>query len=532
MLRVAISPPLALRARRVVAFLPWSPVLIGSAYLVVFIAKLPKLIEHLYWDSDAATATVIAQTIGGSGTVVLQRFGWFTALWFELLTRPLPLHRQLWEVAPYVFSLVSVALLAFASWRLAGRWAAAMTATAAVATSPYVSYDLVSLNFHTTTWVATVVLAVYCLWLTWEPPVRRFAFVTVLVTVLAGTTLAGDLLFAFVGLIPFALTGLLLATLPRFRPAGVVVIASACLASLIAWVTTWGMRGAGIEVFSVPTRFSDDKDLWGNFGRLLRGIVQLFNGDYFFDSHLNAGTMLSFACAVIALIAVAAPFVLVRRQRRSATPSVPLLVYSCFWASGVALTSISFVLSSEGTHGGYYLFTILYALAATVPLLAARDMLGRLIVAAGVGVVATASLVNLTDTGKSLPRPLPPVAAVADRIVEIAKKEGAARGYADYWDASSLTWSTHMAVRVSPVAQCALPKPDICGFWFNVNTDWFRPLQNSNTFVLRDSRSEGLRQELPKSWGPPYKSYELGDFITMYLYSYDVASRFTGGPSP
>ena len=532
MLRLEISPPLALRARRAVAFLPWSPALIGAAYLVVFIAKLPKLIEHLYWSSDAAMATVIAETIGGSGTVILERFGWFTALWFELLTRPLPLHRQLWEVAPYVFSLMSVALLAFASWRLAGRWAAAMTATAAVATSPYVSYDLVSLNFHTTTWVATVVLAVYCLWLTWEPPVRQFAFVTVLVTVLAGTTLAGDLLFAFVGLIPFALTGLLLATFPRFRLAGVVVFASACLASLIAWVTTWGMRSADIEVFSVPTRFSDDKELWGNFGRLLRGIVQLFNGDYFFDKHLNAGTMLSFACAVLALISLAAPFVLIRRQRRSADPSVPLLVYSCFWASCVAFTSISFVLSSEGTHGGYYLFTILYALAATVPLLATGNMFSRMIAAAGVAVVATASLVNLTDTGKSLPGPLPPVAAVADRIVEIANKEGAARGYADYWDASSLTWSTHMAVRVSPVAQCVLPKPDLCGFWFNVNTDWFRPLPNSNTFVLRDSRSGGLRQELPKSFGPPYKSYELGDFITMYLYSYDVASRFVGGPSP
>ena len=146
--------------------------------------------------------------------------------------------------------------------------------------------------------------------------------------------------------------------------------------------------------------------MWGNFGRLLRGIVQLFNGDYFFDSHLNAGTMLSFACAVLALIAVAAPFVLVRRQRRSATPQ---FLCSSIPVSGPAawrFTSISFVLSSEGTHGGYYLFTILYALAATVPLLAAGDMLGRLIVAAGVGIVATASLVNLADTGKSLPRPL------------------------------------------------------------------------------------------------------------------------------
>jgi hypothetical protein len=532
MLRVAISPPLAHRARQATALLPWSPLLIGAAYLVVFTAKLPALIEHLYWDSDAATATVIAETFGGSGTVILERFGWFTALWFELLTRSLPLHRQLWEIAPYVFSLGSVALLAFASWRLAGRWAAAMTATAAVATSPFVSYDLVTLNFHTATWVATVVLAVYCLWLTREPPVARFAPVAVAVTLLAGTTLASDLLFAFVGLIPFALTGLLLVTFPRFRPAGVIVVASACLAPLIAWVTTWAMRVAEVEVFSVPTRFADAKDLWPNFGRLLRGIVQLVNGDYFFNAYLTARTMLSFACAVLVLIALASPFVLLRRQLRSATRSVASLTYSCFWACSVAFTCASFVLSSEGTHGGYYLITILYATAATVPLVSAGSALGRLITSGGVAVIATASLVNLADTGKSLPRPLPPVASIAHQIVAIAKKEGASRGYADYWDAASLTWSTHMAVQVAPVTQCVLPKTDLCGFWFNLNTKWYQPRPNSNTFVLRDSRSEGVRQELPKSLGPPYATYKLNDFITLYLYSYDVASRFVGGPSP
>src|SRR6266542_4825373 len=188
--RVAIAPPLARRAARAAAVLPWSP-------------------------------AVIAETFGHGGTVVLERFGWFTGLWFALLTKPLPLHRQVWEVAPYVFSLLSVALLVWASWRLAGRWAATMTATAAVATSPFVSYDLVTLNFHTATWVATVVLAAFCLWLTDEPSGSRLAFVAVLVTLLAGTTVASDLLFAFVGLIPFALTGLLLASLPRFRRAGV-----------------------------------------------------------------------------------------------------------------------------------------------------------------------------------------------------------------------------------------------------------------------------------------------------------------------
>ena len=530
MLRVAISPPLAQRARRATALLPWFPALIGAVYLVVFIARLPRLIEHLYWDSDAATATVIGDTFGRTGTVILERFGWFTALWFELLTRPLPLHRQLWEIAPYLFSLASVALLAFASWRLAGRWAAAMTATAAVTTSPFVSYDLITLNFHTATWVATVVLAVFCLWLTRQPPRARFAPAMVLITIFAGVTLASDLLFAFTGLIPFALTGVLLATFRRFRSIGVIVVASACVAPLIAWATFWVMRVAQVKVFPVPTRFAEDKDLWPNVGRLLRGIVQLVNGDYFFNAHLTVNTMLSFACAVIILIALASPFVLFRRNRRSATPSVSLLVYSCFWASCVSFICVSFVLSSEGTHGGYYLIAILYATAATVPLVAVDGRFGRLIASAGIGVVATTSLVNLTDTGKSLPRPLPPVASVAGRIVEIAKKEGASRGYADYWDASSLTWSTHMAVQVAPVTQCVLPKTDLCRFWFNLNTNWYRPRPNTNTFVLRDSQSD-VRQELPKSLRA-YASYKLNDFITMYLFSYDVAERFVGGPSP
>jgi hypothetical protein len=530
MLRAPIAAPLAQRARGATASLPWVPALIGGAYLVLFVVRLPRLIAHVYWDSDAASATVIAQTFG-SGTVILERFGWFTALWFELLTKPLPLHRQLWEIAPYLFSLVSVALLASASWRLGGRWAAAMTATLAAATSPFVSYDLVTLNFHTATWVAVVVLAVYCLWLTDRHPTTRLAFASVLVTLLAGATLASDLLFAVVGLIPFALTGLLMASLPRFRRVGVIVIASAALAPLIAWATSWGMRAADVEVFSVPTRFAADKDLWPNFGRLLRGIVELLDGNYFFDAQLSARTALSFACAMLALSALAAPFLLFRLQLKSATQSVPLLIYSSFWAGCVTFNCAAFVLSSEGTHGGYYLIPILYAVAATVPLVLAGSRLGRPVAAFGVAIVATTSLVNLADTGTSLSSPRPLVAPVAQRIVEIARKEGARYGYADYWDASSLTWSTNLAIQVAPVTQCELPKTDLCPFWFNMNTNWYRPRPNNNTFVLRDSRSNGLRQELPATLGKPYAIYKLSDFITMDLYSYDVASRFVGAPA-
>jgi hypothetical protein len=330
MARIEVARPLRDRPRHVAAALPWLPVLLGAAYLVLFAVRFPRLIERVYWDSDAATAAVIAETMGG-GTVVLERFGWFTALWFALLTRSLPLLRQIWEVAPYLFSLCSVALLAWASWRLTGRWAAAMTATAAVATSPFVSYDLVTLNFHTGTWLATVVLAAYCVWLAHRPPPTRVLLAAVLVSALAGTTLASDSLFAAVGLIPLFLTRLLFLWLPRMRFVGWIVLASALAALPVAVVTTWAMSLANVEVSTrAATRFAGATDLWPNIGRLLRQIVQLVNGDYFFDARLGTRSTLSFACAVLVLAALAAPFALVRRELRSSTPSVPRLVYATF----------------------------------------------------------------------------------------------------------------------------------------------------------------------------------------------------------
>src|SRR5215831_3321867 len=214
MLRVAVASPLVRDRGLVTRLALWSPAFIAAVFVVLFLAKLPSLLTRVYWDSDAATATVIAETFG-HGTVILERYGWFTGLWLELLTKPLPLHRQIWEVAPYFVSLLSAALLAWTSWRLAGRWAAAMTATVALATSPFVSYDLVTVNYHTGTWFAVVVLAAYCLWLTRTAELRLVVPSMLLVSIFAGASLASDHLFAFVGIVPFALAGLVLLSVPR-----------------------------------------------------------------------------------------------------------------------------------------------------------------------------------------------------------------------------------------------------------------------------------------------------------------------------
>lgn len=521
------------RARRAAPLLLWFPAVLGGAYLVLFAVRFPGFIERVYWDSDAATAAVIAET-AGHGTIVLERFGWFTGLWFALLTRSLPLHKQIWEVAPYAFSLCSVALLAWASWRLAGRWAAAMTATIAVATSPFVTYGLVTLNFHTGSWLPTVVLAVFCLWLTQRPSRPRAIVVAALVSELAGATLASDALFLAVGVVPLVVTGLLLLWLPRLRSEGWIVLASAVVALPIAFLTTWAMSVANVEVSKrAATRFAEASNLWSNFGRFLRQVLQLGNGDYFFDSDVDARSVLALACAAFMLAALAAPFVIVRRELRSAVRSTPRLVYATFWASSVLSLSAVYILSIEGEHGGFYLVPVLYAVAATAPMVASPSTVGRVVVSLGVTAIAAASIVNLADTKTELlggvppaeqTEELPPLASVADRVVEIARAEDALYGYADYWDASSLTWNSGLAVRVQPVSQCYPPERTLCAYTFNVNSDWFAA-DSPKSFVLRNTDSIALKEEPPENLGPPSAVHQIDDAFTMYVYPYDVASR-------
>ncbi len=118
------------------------------------------------------------------------------------------------------------------SRRLAGGWAAAMTATVGVATSPFVSYDRVTLNYHTPTWCAVVVCAVYCYWLSHEQSRLRLVAAGVLVALLAGISLT-DSLFAFAGLVPLAVAGAFLirsAPSAALRLQGVLAIAVAGLA--------------------------------------------------------------------------------------------------------------------------------------------------------------------------------------------------------------------------------------------------------------------------------------------------------------
>jgi len=122
----------------------------------------------------------------------------------------------------------------------------------------------------------------------------------------------------------------------------------------------------------------------------------------------------------------------------------------------------------------------------------------------------------------------PPIARYASRVVQLAEVNHATVGYAGYWDASSLTWSSQERILVRPLSACMNPAgAEICPFFLMRTPSWYVP-KARRSFLLVDP-SESFVVTLPRGLGNPIASYPLGR-IMMYVYPYDIASRL--GPAP
>ena len=109
------------RARRVA--LPWAldaptillliALAVGGAYVVLFVVQLPRDITQLGWNSSVGSGFVMSETLvktGTGGFTLMGSTGQWVPLWFGLLSAELPLHRELWGVAPTL--LVSIPAIA------------------------------------------------------------------------------------------------------------------------------------------------------------------------------------------------------------------------------------------------------------------------------------------------------------------------------------------------------------------------------------------------------------------------------------
>ncbi len=249
-------------------------------------------------------------------------------------------------------------------------------------------------------------------------------------------------------------------------------------------------------------------------------------------ARLDASSLLSLGCAAVMLAALAAPFALLRRAATSEQPAGGTVAVAAFWSTSNVAQGLGFVLGvqASGLLSYYYFVPILYAVAATVPLVLAGSTVTRSLAAGGVALVALTSLVNLLGRAEQF-NGKPAIAAEASTIIEIATRDHALVGYGPYWDASDLAWASRGTLQVAPGSVRRWSGGAVLYRQRGLELVHATP----RTFVparrhhieSRDGRDQADRARAPEG-----ATERLGPDITMWIYPYDIATRFAYPAAP
>lgn len=510
----------------------WIPVAFTVAFTTLLWTRFGEIVDRVNWDADVATVPVIGATFDPSADAhaVFGHFGWYTILGWELLSRELPFHRQLWEATPYFFALTSAALLGWASWRLAGRWAAAATVALCVCTSSWSTYNLFTLSFHTSTWFSINLVAAYLVLLeTTAIATRRLSLLlSVLVGVVTGANAASDPMLVYFGLIPIAATAVAVLVLNRReggRTAALVGLVLLTAVVVDAAVSELAAR-LRLTVVEQPAQLASASDLWPNTRRFVRQLLELLNADFWGrGTSFTAGTAV--LCAVFVTGAILLAIVTLARRlvsggRAPGFAGQTALSYLVFWGAVLIVVPASYIFSTVGTHAGWYFVVLVYALAALTPVLAARASQARLITTVGISIFCLASMLAVGRMAYPLDRVgVPEVAGYVPQLERIARQNRASVAYASFWNAAPLTWASDLRLHVYPVAEC---EQLVCPFSFSVVSTWFEPRTGAKSMLIV-TRGDPLVHDPPSaSLGDPSNEIQLGD-IKVYVYDYDLAAR-------
>ena len=149
--------------RRLGGLAQWAPIASAAAYLLFLILQFRRILGGVYWNSDAAFAQVL---VGGSdlasgGRINVGEASHFSTMWFLQATKSLPFREQVWDVAPFVISLAGVALIAWACWKVAGVWAAAITFALGLSAGPLILATTLPQGMRSHTWFGNSVLVAF-----------------------------------------------------------------------------------------------------------------------------------------------------------------------------------------------------------------------------------------------------------------------------------------------------------------------------------------------------------------------------------
>jgi hypothetical protein len=519
------------------------PLAIAALYLVVFVVQLPHNVVSLTWDSDYASGYTLPETLvktGTGGNMVMGSAGQWVPLWFGLLTATLPLHRELWEVAPTLLFFASALVVGWSVSQLADRRVAVLAVLIVVVASPLALAFFMAAVAHNTVYPCTALLGAYLIWLTRIGERRRPASVAVppLAGVAVGACLSSDPLLLATAMVPLGLTGAL-AALRRERRSRLValsVLVTLAVAVPIGKLTSSVMHSLGFATLEVPAKVVPISELPERAGLLFRGLKALFNG-YLgpgrpgtLHAELGVASTIVMSAALLTLlvlgVATVARFVWsgLRAKATQTRGELARSLHVIYWVFSAAAACGAFWIAGEtggGTnlHESYYATTI-FSVAAVVPLLLASGWWARRLIPLGASVFFLASLVGLTSNYMSLH---PAVARAEPAVAKIARANDVTVGYGGYLLGSSMTWNSDGHMQVRPLMECPNPQGvDLCPFYMASVPSWYVPGER-HTFLLVDSEELWVRA-LPAGLGKPLAAYAIGA-ITMYIYPYDIASR-------
>ena len=518
----------------------WAAVPLGVVYLVLLAARFRGVIATSNLDADTVSAPVIGELFGSAGahaSIVLGTFGWYSTLLFELATKWLPAHRQIWELAPYLIALAGAALITWSVWQIAGRWAAGIAAVLLICAAPQTLHLLLSMTQHAPDWFCCALLAGFLVLLqrtaSKHSPLLLVSL-AVVIGVVVGVNAASDLLVTIAGLVPFVLA--VLATHLLARNPNSTRVLRVALVMLAVIGLTWGITDAAMSASSIgpqpgldTTKLATAGQIATNFRLWWQSIAALGNGDFFGrDPSFSSG--LAVACAALSIAAVALlPRLGWHEVRHRPAPkgspaAADRLGFVVFWCSSAILLTTAFLLSALplDVHADRYLVGLVYAAAAVIPVLAtgrapteAAALLGTCVFALG-GVTSMAQGDYTRNTARF------PSTGLARQIASVAATHHLRYGYAGYWDASPITWATHLRVQVFPVSVCD-QNAHLCRFDLHFISSWYTPRPGIQSFLLIDPAQPLVPAPTP-DLGPPAAVYHIGR-IAMYVYPYDLAMR-------
>jgi hypothetical protein len=534
----ADRPRAPARTRHVLRGWRWAALPFGVVYLILLAIHFAQVTASTNLDADAVSAPVIGQLFASApahASVVLGEFGWYASLLFELATKWLPLHRQIWEDAPYAMALAGTALTTWSVWQVAGRWAASLTAVLLICAAPDTLHLSLSMTQHAPDWFCVALLAAFMVLLERRAAAlrwTRYVPSALAVGTILGVNAASDPLVVIAGLAPFALAlvaGYVWARGPNSARALQIGVAALAI-TVVAWMITAAAMSAlnvtpepGLDTTMLATsgQVAENVKLWW------QSIAVLGNGN-FFGADLSFTSGLAMACAALSSAAI---LLLLRagwrevRAAVTASSSAPSrLTFVVFWCSSAAVLSVAFLLSATPVdiHADRYLVGLIYAAAAVIPVIAAGRALTEAAALAGTCVFALGGVISMAQVTVARNTEGFPPANVAGRIALLAARDHLSIGYAGYWDAAPITWATNYRIQVYPVATCD-QGAHLCRFDLHFISSWYTPRRGIGSFLLTDPSLANVPRPTP-DLGRPTAVYHLGT-ITMYDYPYDLATK-------